>query len=91
MGILQRNGRGGRQHPGGRVARFGGYRTRFCMSGHYLQYLPTDLIPGWSICRLPFCLPCLLNPPARIQQHRRRNGCPHPHLTTTQQLDNACI
>ena len=50
-----------------------------------------DLVLGWSIRRLPFCLPCLFDPPAPAQQHRRHNGRAHPHFTTTQQFDNLRI
>ncbi len=42
-----------------------------------------DMVPGWSICRLPFRLPCLLDSPAPAQQHRHLNGRAHPHFTTT--------
>ena len=91
MGILQRNGLSGRQHPRGRVARFGRYRARFCMYGHSPQYVAANMALGWSIRCLSFCLPGLLDPPAPAQQHRRRNGCAHPHFTTTQQLVNPCI
>ena len=64
MGILQRNGRSGRQHPGGRVARFGRYRARVCMCEHSTQYMTADVALGWSIRCLPFRLPCLPDPPA---------------------------
>jgi len=40
------------------------------------------MVPGWSICRLPFRLPWLLDSPAPAQQRRRRNGRAHSHFTT---------
>ncbi len=91
MGVLQRHGRSGRQHPGGRVARFGRYGARFCMYGNSTRYMVVDLVLGWSIRRLPFRLPCLLDSPAPAQQHRRLNGRAHPHFTTAQQFYNPCI
>ena len=91
MGILQRNGRSGRQHPRGRVARFGRYRARFCTYGHPPRHMATNMTLGWSIRCLPFCLPCLLDPSTPAQQHRRRNGRAHPHFTTTQQLHDPRI
>ena len=60
-----------------------------CLSS--LWYMVTDLVLGWSIRCLPFCVPCLSDPPAPERQHRRRYGRAHPHFTTTQQLNNPCI
>ena len=91
MGILQRNGRSGRQHPGGRVARFSRYYARFCTSGHSPRHVATNMVLGWSIRWLTFCLPFLLDSPDPTQQHRRRIGRAHPHFTTTQQLDDTRI
>ena len=42
---------------------------------------------GWSIRRLPFCLPHLRHPSAPTKQHRHHNGRDYPHLSTYQQLD----
>ncbi len=53
--------------------------------------MAADVIPGWSICCIPFRLSCLLDPPAPGQQHRRRNGRAYPHFPTTQQLYNPWV
>ncbi len=50
-----------------------------------------DMVLGWSIRCLPFCLRYLFDPPAPDEQQRRRNGRAHPHFTTAQQLYNPCI
>jgi hypothetical protein len=38
-----------------------------CMGSTW--YIAVDVIPGWTICRLPFRLPCLPDSPAPAQQH----------------------
>ena len=53
--------------------------------------MATNTVLGWSIRCLSFRLPCFLDPSTPAQQHRRRNGRAHPHLTTTQQLYDARI
>ena len=47
------------------------------------------MTPGWSTSCLPLCLPRLHHPSAPTQQHRYHDGCAHPHLSTTQQLNNS--
>ena len=59
--------------------------------GDSQRHMAAYLVLGWSIRCLPFGLPCLSDPPAPDQQHRRRYGRAHPYFTTAQQFDNSCI